>query len=191
MSSKSLLAIVGLVGVLVFSACVNRDFQAVRDSVTPGQTLVDLIDGEVGAYLLEQGAKSFNGASYSERRECAASTQQAEWLAGPHPSVAIQLWSDGFHLSLNVWDPSCGTQGCHRALYERGPLTRAALVDELRRAGCALSAGMEFRLESPPRVIPPLTHHFFLIRFDESGRTTGTSKITSQGDKADWPSPQR
>ena len=157
-----------------------------RDSIETEQTLVDLLDGEVGAYLLEQRAKSFNGVSYSERRECVASPQHVEWLAGSHPSVAIQLWRDGFYLSLSVWDPACGTQGCRRKLEEDGPFTRSALVDELRRAGCALSAGMEFRLESPPRLIPPLTHDFFLIRFDELGRTTGASLITSQGNKVEW-----
>jgi len=190
-SSKPLLAVAGLAVFLLCSSCVNRDFQSVRDSVTPGQTLVDLLDGRVGAYLLEQRTKSFNGVSYSDRRECAASAQQAEWLAGPDPSVSVQLWRDGFHLSLDVWDPSCGAQGCHRTIFERGPLTRSALLDELRRAGCSLSAGMEFRLESPPRLIPPLTHHFFLIRFDESGRTTEASRITRQGEEAHWPAPHR
>ena len=176
----------GLVAVLLFASCVDRDFQTIRDSIEPGQTLVDLLDGEVGAYLLEQGAKSFNGTAYAERRECTTSAQQAEWLAGSSPSVAIQLWSDGFDLSLSNWDATCGSQGCHRKLAELGPLTLSELLGELRRAGCALSAGMEFRLESPPRLVPPLTHHFFLIRFDERGRTARVSRIASQGDAAEW-----
>jgi len=172
--------------VALISSCASQDFVALRESIQPGRELADLIDGEVGAYLLDQRVKSFNGVRYSPPSSCPASSEQEQWLAGSSPAVAIQAWNDGFHLALTVWDPSCGEQGCRRDFHERGPLTLAQLGQALREAGCALAAGMEFRLESPPRLLPPMSHRFFLVRFDERGRTAAISSIALQGDAAKW-----
>lgn len=172
--------------VALISSCASHDFEALRESVQPGRDLAALIDSEVGAYLLDQRVKSFNGVRYSSPSSCEASSEQEQWLAGASPAVAIQSWNDGFHLALTVWDPSCGEQGCRRDFQEYGPLTRAQLGQALREAGCSLAAGMEFRLESPPRLLPPMSHRFFLVRFDEHGRTATVSSIAAQGDAAKW-----
>lgn len=44
--------------VALISSCASHDFEALRESIQSGRELADLIDGEVGAYLLDQRVNS-------------------------------------------------------------------------------------------------------------------------------------
>lgn len=166
---KARTGVVLLAVVVGLASCTDSRFQRVRVDVHRGQSLADLIDASVGSYLEEEGMKTFAGVRSGYAVRCKPTGQPQEWLEGDHPSVAIQSTSEGFYVFLSLWDPECSTYGCRETVQSFGPVTRERLVETIADAGCILSEGMEFRLESPPKMFPPMTYDHFLIRFDERG----------------------
>lgn len=154
---------------VVLSSCRDSRFERVRIEVRRGQSLAEVVDSRVGSYLEAEGMKTFSGVRSGHAVRCKPTGQPEEWLEDDHPSVAIQSTSEGFYLFLALWDPECTTFGCRKTVQSFGPATREELVEAIADAGCVLSEGMEFRLESPPKVFPPMTYDYFLIRFDERG----------------------
>lgn len=158
---------------LTLVSCGDEAFDRARQGVRPGQQLHELIDASVGVYLEEQGAKTFSGVRSDHAVQCRPTGQPESWLSGQHPAVSIQSTSEGFFLFLSLWDPDCLTYGCRETVQSYGPVTREELVSSISDAGCVLSEGMEFRLESGAHLFPPMTYDHFLVQFDHQGRVEG------------------
>lgn len=173
-----------LAGVVALDQYLQESFRAGHGRIQVGDGLLEVVAVLAPAREGQELPPGISGTSEFPGPFCLTDelpTSVLRWQAHPVRGVEIQQLDDALHVRLTRQDRTCPDGRCWR------PVDDFVVSDGdrwLEEKGCSLFAGALVRVESPARLLPPLTHDYFLLRFDGMARIRWRSPIHGTGEPA-------
>lgn len=177
--------------VVALDTYLRRSYVAGHDRIQVGDDALDVVRSLARARKEHELLPGISGGSEFDGPFCLVDDlpdDVVRWQAYPVRSAEVQQVEDRLRVRLSRQDRSCPDGRCWQPVAD---FEVAGGEEWLRRNGCALFAEALVRVESPARLFPPLTHDYFLIRFDDVGDVRWRSRIYGMGEPAyldePWP----
>lgn len=187
-----LIVVSAAAAVVALDTYLQRSFTVGHDRIAVGDGVHEVVRAMATAREEQGLLPGISGGSEFPGPFCLVDDLPKEalaWQAYPVRGVEVQQVEDGFRVRLTRQDRSCPEGRCWQPAGDFDVTGGGrGWLDE---HGCALFAGGLVRVESRARLFPPLTHDYFLVRFDSLGEVAWRSRIYGMGESAyldePWP----